>query len=354
MIYVDGAQKSGSGTIVRFAVGLATLLGEELHLINIRAKREKPGLRPQHLKAIQAVQQICEGSLTGGEVGSKEIRFKPGGKVSGGYYEWDIGTAGSTTLLATTLLPAACFSRGALSFKICGGLFQDFAPSAYHMQYVLSPLLDKMGITARLNIIRPGYVPRGGGIIEVAVEPVAGKIKPIALPHQGKVTGIEGIALSSHLGQRKVSERMAAKCNEALKSSGYTAEIAIAHDELALQRGAALTVYAKTSSGCIIGADRAGAPRRTSEDIGKYVAGNLIEDLATGATVDRYLADQLIIFAALADGVSQYRIPMLTEHVETNLWLVETVLGAKTEINHNVVRIHGIGYCPFGQDKPTH
>jgi len=354
MIYIDGGQKSGSGTIVRFAVSLATLLGEELHLTNIRAKREKPGLRPQHLKAIQAIQQICDGTLTGGEIGSKEIRFKPRGKVRGGYYQWDIGTAGSTTLLAMTLLPAACFSRGAVSFKVSGGLFQDFAPSAYHMQHVLFPLLNKMGITARLNIVRPGYVPRGGGIIEVEVEPVTGKIKPVELPTQGKVTRIEGIALSSHLRERKVSERMVAKCNEVLKSSGYSAEIAIIYDELALQRGAALAIQAKTSSGCIIGADRAGKPRRTSEEIGKYVAGNLIEDLATGATVDRYLADQLIFYAALADGVSEYRVPRLTEHVETNLWLAESMLGAKTEVNHNIVKIHGIGYYPVGHDKPIH
>ncbi|GAI92546.1 unnamed protein product, partial [marine sediment metagenome] len=95
---------------------------------------------------------------------------------------------------------------------------------------------------------------------------------------------------------------------------------------------------------CIIGADRAGEPRRTSEDIGRYVARNLIEDLATGATVDRYLADQLIFYAALADGVSQYRIPRLTEHIETNLWLVESILGAKTKVNKNLVKIQGIGY----------
>ena len=348
MIYVDGAQKSGSGTIVRFAVSLATLLGDELRLTNIRAKREKPGLRPQHLKAIQAIQQICNGSLTGGEIGSKEIRFKPGGRARGGYYEWDIGTAGSTTLLAMTLLPAACFSRGTVSFKVSGGLFQDFAPSAYHLQYVLFPLLGKMGIAARLNIIRPGYVPRGGGIIEVQVEPVAGKIKPIELLSQGRVTTIEGIALSSHLKERKVSERMVAKCSEVLKSTGYSAKIAIVHDELALQRGAALDLQAKTSSGCIIGADRAGEPRRTSEEIGKYVAGNLMEDLATGATVDRYLADQIIFYAALADGGSQYRIPSLTEHVETNLWLAQSILGAKTEVDHNIVKIHGIGYFSAG------
>ena len=344
MIHIDGAQKSGSGTIVRFALGLATLLGEELHLTNIRAKREKPGLRPQHLKAVEALKQICHGTLEGGEVGSREIRFNPGGGVKGGYYEWDIGTAGSTTLLAMTLLPAACFSTGAMSFKISGGLFQDFAPSAYQTQYVLFPTLGKMGITVKLNIIRPGYVPRGGGIIEVEVKPLVGKIKPIRLTSQGEVTKIEGTALSSHLRERKVSERMVEKCDEVLKSNGYRTQIGIVYDTLALQRGATLAIYAKTSSGCIIGADRAGKPRRTSEDIGSYVARNLAEDLATGATVDRYLADQLIFYAALADGVSQYRIPRLTEHVETNLWLVETILGAKTEINNNLVTIWGIGY----------
>jgi len=344
MMHIDGSQKSGSGTIVRFAVGLATLLGEELHLINIRAKREKPGLRPQHLKSIQALRQICHGTLSGGEIGSSEIRFKPGGEVKGGYYEWDIGTAGSTTLLAMTLLPAACFATGAMSFKISGGLFQDFAPSAYHMQYVFFPVLSQMGINARLSIIRPGYVPRGGGVVEVTVEPVRGKIKPISLLSQGDVVGIEGVALASHLKERRVSERMVEKCNQVLKSNGYRAQIEVVYDTLALQRGAALTIYAKTSSGGIIGADRAGEPRRTSEDIAWYVAKSLVEDLATGATVDRYSADQLIFYAALADGVSQYRIPRLTEHVETNLWLAETMLGARTEVNHNLVRIRGIGY----------
>jgi len=346
VINIDGAQKSGSGTIVRLAVGLSTLLGEELHLTNIRAKREKPGLRPQHLKALEALQQICQGTLSGGEVGSGEILFRPGGGVKGGCYQWDIGTAGSTTLLVMTLLPAALFSDGTMTLNICGGLFQDFAPSAYHMQYVLFPALNRMGISASLNIIRPGYVPRGGGIIEVDVRPVTGKIKPLRLPDQGNITAVKGIALSSHLVGRKVSKRMAEKCNEVLKAKGYRAQIEVVDDNLALQRGAALAVYAETASGCILGADRAGAPRRTSEEIAGYVAGNLIEDLATGATVDRYLADQLILYAALADGVSEYRIPRLTEHVETNLWLVESILGAKTEINNDMVRIQGIGYTP--------
>jgi RNA 3'-terminal phosphate cyclase (ATP) len=349
MIQIDGGQKSGSGTIVRSAVGLAALLGEELHLVNIRARRPKPGLRPQHLKAVEALKQICGGSLEGGEVGSGELWFKPGGGVKGGHYEWDIGTAGSTTLLAMTLLPAACFSKQAISFKISGGLFQDFAPSAYHMQNVLFPILEKMGITAELDIVRPGYVPRGGGIIEVRVEPVGEKLKPVSLPSQGEVTGIKGVALSSHLKERKVSQRMVKECKQVLKAKGYQADIEIIDDTSALQRGAVLALFAKTSSGCVIGADRAGEPRRTSEDIGQHVATSLMEDLSTGATVDRYLADQLIFYAALADGTSQYRIPRLTEHVETSLWLVETILGARTEVEGKLVKIQGTGYSPASE-----
>ena len=160
------------------------------------------------------------------------------------------------------------------------------------------------------------------------------------------MVGINGVALSSHLKERRVSERMAVKCNGLLESSGYRAQIEVIYDTKALQRGAALAVYATTDTGCIIGADRAGEPRRTSEDIAEYVARSLIEDLAAKATVDRYLADQLIFYAALADGISEYRIPRLTEHVKTNLWLVETILGVKAEVDNNLVRIQGIGYSP--------
>jgi len=345
MIHVDGSQKSGSGTIVRYAVGLAALLGEELRLTNIRAKRDKPGLRHQHLRAIQAVANLCGGALEGGRVGSGEIAFRPRRAIGGGCFEWDIGTAGSTTMLALTILPAACFASGPVTCRISGGLFQDFAPSAYHIQHALLPTLRRMGLRARLEILRPGYVPKGGGIIEVEVIPVGDKLVPLELPEQGSVARIEGMALSSHLKDRKVSERMAAECRRILRSGGLSASIKSIDDATAPQAGAALALFAYTNSGSIIGADRAGAPRRTSEEIGRYVARSLIEDLTSGATVDRFLADQLIFLAALARGTSRYRIPRLTEHVETNLWLVESILGAKTKIAKDLMmEVEGVGY----------
>ena len=344
MITIDGAARSGSGTIVRYSVALASLLGKEIRVQNIRARRDKPGLRAQHLKAVQACQEMCHGIVENASLGSKEIVYRPRERFRGGEYRWDIGTAGSTTMMAQTLLPLACFARKPSRFRLEGGLFQDFAPSAYHMRFVLLPLLEQMGVRAELDIIRPGYVPRGGGILEVRVEP-AGRLRPLNLTEQGEIVGIKGRALSSRLKAKRVSQRMAAECQKVLNSHGYKAEIEEVEDETSLQEGAALAIHAGTSLGSWMGSDRAGRPGRSSESIGRYVAERFIEDVETGAAVDRYIADQLIIYAGLAEGVTRYSVPGITEHVETNLWLIEEFLGARTKVTGNVLEIEGIGFA---------
>jgi RNA 3'-terminal phosphate cyclase (ATP) len=344
MITIDGGAKSGSGTIVRYSVALASLLGEEIRIWNIRAGRDKPGLRAQHLKVVQACRKMCRGMVDNAAVGSKEITYTPGQRFNGGEYGWNIGTAGSTTMMAQTLLPVACFARKPSKFRLEGGLFQDFAPSAYHMKFVLLPFLKQMGVRAELDIIRPGYVPRGGGMIEVRVEPT-GKLKPLNLTEQGEILNIRGVALSSHLREKRVSQRMAAECQRVLSSYGHEAEIEKIEDESSLQEGAALAIYAETGLGNRIGSDRAGRPGRSSESVGRYVAESFIEDVGTGAGVDRYIADQLIIYAGLAEGVTRYSVPGITEHVETNLWLIEEFLGARTKIDGNVLEIVGIGFA---------
>jgi RNA 3'-terminal phosphate cyclase (ATP) len=344
MFYIDGSAKSGSGTILRYAVAMASLLGEELQMSNIRAKRDKPGLRPQHLASVKACARMCQAQVEGAAVGSKEILYRPGGSIKGGHYRFEIGTAGSTTLLMMTLLPLALFTDSETSLTITGGLFQDFAPSAHHMQHVLFPTLLKMGIETELEVIHPGYVPKGGGTIQARIKPVAGSIKPVKLLEQGKVREVKGLSLSSHLRQQRVSQRMAEACQKVLSTEGYRTRIDTLWDESSLQAGASLTIWAETDSGCLLGSDQAGRRGRSSESIGRYVAQNLLEDLKAGATVDRYLSDQLIIYAALAGGATEYVIPRLTEHVETNLWLIEK-FDAKTHLEGNRVCIEGLGYA---------
>lgn len=345
MLEIDGSQKSGSGTIVRVGLSLAALLGREVRLANIRARRPNPGLRHQHLAAARALAELCGGSLEGDCVGSRVLVFRPGRALRGGRYRWDIGSAGSTTMMAISLLAPACFADTPCRFRIQGGLFQDFAPSTFHMQRVLLPTLFLMGVRAELHIERPGYVPAGGGIVELAVRPAGSALAPLVLP-QGRmpVKAVRGVALSSHLEERQVSRRMAESCAAVLARRRLRPEIEVRNDASAPQAGAALAVVAEMEDGRLLGADRAGAPRRTSEAIGRTVAQALLADLDSGASVDRHLADQLVMFAALAAGESQYRVPQVSEHLETNLWLAETVAGAHSAIEGNLVRVEGIGH----------
>jgi RNA 3'-terminal phosphate cyclase (ATP) len=343
MITIDGAQKSGSGTIVRSAVALAALLGQPLHLVNARAKRPKPGLRPQHLSAVLACAELCGATTSGVQVGSSEFTFVPGKRISGGTFTWDIGTAGSATMLALGILPVACFAESPVIARITGGVFQDFAPSPHHMQQVLTPLLQRMGVTLELRLLRAGYVPAGAGVIEVRVQPTKRPFTALTLTEQGLVRHVSGVAFSSHLQARRVSERMARVCSQLLTEAGLSCQIDQVYDSTAQHAGASLAVWAESTTHCLFGADRAGALRRSSEAIGQFVARTFLADLSTGATVDRHIADQLILFAALAAGTSQYLIPRQTDHVESNLWLAAH-FGVQVGLQAQLVTIEGLGF----------
>ncbi|MBI5967399.1 MAG: RNA 3'-phosphate cyclase [Deltaproteobacteria bacterium] len=344
MIEIDGSMYSGSGTLLRYAVALATLVGEPLHMTRIRAKREKPGLMPQHLQAVRACCSLSDGELEGAELKSAEIFYRPGKSLKGGNFQWDIGTAGSTTMLAFTLIPLALFAQRTCRFAIRGGLFQDNAPSAFHMQRVLIPILQRMGAKVRVEVLRPGYLPRGQGHLMLEVEPLGGFLKPLFMIEQGNIKEVWGISLASHLEKEKVSERMANRCRKLLEERGYPVRMEVLNDKTAMQKGAALLLRAETDTECLLGADQAGKPGRRSEAIAEFVVHSLLEDLRTKATTDRHLGDQLILFAALGHGRTEYLIPQVTEHVESNLWLVEKILGAKGKVEGSHLRIEGIGF----------
>jgi RNA 3'-terminal phosphate cyclase (ATP) len=286
------------------------------------------------------------GEVQGAEVGSSEILYEPGPTIIPGEYRFDVGSAGSTTLLAYSLNIPALFAVGPTKFLLTGGLFQDFAPSLFHMQHCLLPLLERMGANIGMTMIRPGYVPRGQGKVEVTVHPVRSALKPLTAVGQGTITRVQGISLASHLIDQQVSARMADTCRSVLEPRGLSVKIETFDEVSAAQKGAALCIWAESDTGAVLGSDMAGAVRRPSEKIARSVATHFLEDLDSGATVDRHLADQLIIFGALARGITTYTIPRMTEHVESNMWLVSEILGARTEMAHNVLTIHGVGLEP--------
>lgn len=344
MLEIDGSRYSGSGTIVRQAVGLAALTGRGIHVVNARIRRPKPGLRRQHAQAVEAIRQLVDGTTEGATLGSREFIFRPGKPQARSHYLWDIGSAGSTTALALAVLPVLAFAPSPVAIELHGGLFQDFAPSFYHIAHVLLPLLRRMGMAVDVRLERPGYVPMGQGIWRLSAIPATNRLQPLIWDQAGVVKKIWGIALSSRLKVRLVSDRMAKTAMHAFSAAGYHADIQVLYDDSALQAGACLAAFADLSGGARIGSDRAGAQRRSSEAIGKYVASQLLEDLTAGATLDRYASDQVIPFAALAAGESRFRIPRVTEHIESNAWLSREFLGAEIHIEEHELVVKGVGF----------
>jgi RNA 3'-terminal phosphate cyclase (ATP) len=341
MIDIDGSLHSGSGAIARQAVAYAALTGRPVQVRNARAWRRRPGLRPQHVQAIQAIRDLVGGSLDGAEVGSRSLVFRPGDGEPAGRYAWDIGAAGSATLLALSVLPVLAFRGQGAEAEIRGGLFQDFAPSLFHLRYVILPMLAQMGLAAEIEMIRPGYAPSGQGIIRLVVPPAARPLRPLA-PRRGRLPArVWGISLASHLDDHHVAARMAAAARMILDADCASAQIEETSDSTAAQAGAAFALFADFIGGTRLGADRAGAPRRPPERIGAGVARQLLKEVDSGATIDRHASDQIIAFASLADGTSRFQVPFITEDAEIAGWLASLFLRAEVHAEGRTLLVHG-------------
>jgi RNA 3'-terminal phosphate cyclase (ATP) len=339
MLDLDGGAYSGSGTLVRQAVAYAAITRTAIRIHNVRSRRPRPGLRPQHLCGVEAVRSMVGGTVYGASVGSGEFSFRPGERSPRGAYRFDVGTAGSATALCLALLPVLATAGEPVHAELVGGLFQDHAPSPFHLQHVLVPLLARMGLTVSVAVVRPGYVPTGGGLLHLDVQP--GAVAPLEMERREALRGIWGVALSSHLRERQVSARMARSAHAVLAAAGFDANIEERDDTTAAQPGAGLALFANLADGSRIGADGAGAPGRRAERIGTATAHRLLEDLRSGATLDRFASDQIIIFAALARGRTRVRLAAVTEHVRTGLWLAELFGVASTRLEDRLLTING-------------
>lgn len=331
MLEVDGNQKSGSGTILRLSVAMAAILREPLHIRNIRLKRPEPGLRPQHLEAVLTAAKLCNADVKGATLGSKELWFYPS-EIVGGRVEAEIGTAGSIPMLLVTVLPMCAFAKNPVSLHISkGGTDVSFSPTINYLSCVLLPILEKMGLKASLKVHKYGYYPKGMGEVSVEAQPVQ-KLASLTLEEFGSLVKLEGLSVCTFLADRRVAERQAEAASSLLKSRGFRSTISVVNDfSNPLQKGSSLTLWAQTDEGVLLGGDSIGELRKTSETVGREAAENLLREVETKATVDVHLADLLVPYIALAREESFFLARAITDHLETNIWLAQVILGVEFE-----------------------
>jgi RNA 3'-terminal phosphate cyclase (GTP) len=329
VVEIDGAYGEGGGAILRQALGLAVYAGRAVRISRIRAARTPPGLKPQHVSAVAAVAAISGARVDGATIGSPQLVFAPGPPRSG-TYTFDIGTAGAATLvLQSLLLPCLC-RAGEFDLTIVGGTDVPLSPPADYLGAVTLPALRRFG-EARLRVARRGYYPKGGGRLEAHLVGSGSPPVPFALLDAGPVVAVHGRSHAARiLAPRRVAERQAEAARAALAALSVPVEIATEYGD-AYSAGSGITLWAQTARGAALGGSALGARGKRAEDVGREAASALKRELSTGAAVDRYLADQLMPFLAVAGGFLQ--TSEVTLHARSNIYVAETILGAAFEID---------------------
>ena len=327
MIEVDASYGEGGGQLLRTAVALAALTASAVELVNVRAKRARPGLAPQHLAAVRAVASACDARCEGLELRSTRLRFVPGMRPAGGELAVDVGTAGSVTLVLQALVPVLLGACAPTRVVVRGGTDVRQAPSWDYFCRVLLPHLARMRLRVHASVTRRGYYPRGGGEVAIEVEP--GVPEPLVLrPARGPWR----IAGEAHVANLPVAiaERMRSAAAAALGRDARIETRLLGRGE-AIGTGGAVTVWAQ-SDAALLGASRVAERGVRAETLGDAVGSELAADLQSGATLDAHAADQVLVYAAMAKGESGFAARAVSSHARTAMWLIPKFLPARFSV----------------------
>lgn len=321
VIELDGA--IGGGQVLRSALSLSMVTGQAFRIKQIRARRSRPGLLRQHLTAVMAAAEVCGARIAGAELGSQALHFEPG-TIRSGDYRFAIGTAGSCTLVLQTLLPALLQAPGTSRVRISGGTHNPLAPPADFLTRSWLPLMRRMGAGIELDLLRHGFVPAGGGEIDVTVRP--SQLTRLDLCERGALLSHQAMVLTAGLAPT-VAERELNRVAKRLNWSSETLQ-SITLDPARGPGNVLLLEYVFEQVTEVFSAF--GQVLLRAEKVADTAINQASDWLRSDAAVAEHLADQLLLPMALAGGGS-FTTPRMTEHLHSNIAVIERFLPVNIE-----------------------
>jgi RNA 3'-terminal phosphate cyclase (ATP) len=327
---IDGSMGEGGGQVLRSSLSLSILTQRPIRLENIRAHRDRPGLRPQHLVALRSAARISSGIVRGDRVGSTAISFEPGPARPGDYL-FDIGTAGATSLVMQTLLPPLALADGPSTVMIHGGTHVPWSPCFHYLDWHWRPMLGRIGIDFELELQMAGFYPRGGG--QIAARIAGGsRVRGVALAGRGRLVRIRGLSAVADLPQ-EIAERQRKQAVKGLGQLPDDAEIDIETVSLPTRsKGTLLLLLAEfeQSQACFFAL---GARGKRAETVADEAVDRLAQFLVTGASIDHWMADQLLLPLSLAGEESHFVTSSATRHLLTNAGVIRMFLPVSIAID---------------------
>lgn len=317
LIEIDGSTGEGGGQIIRSAVSLASIFNKPVRIVNVRAKRKEPGLRPQHLQSVLASATLCNAKLTGATIGSTEIVYEPKKPLKFFNEPIDTGTAGSVTLIAQTIIPISIFNGTNLDIALFGGTEVPNSPTVDYLDRIVLPIYRKLGAKIELKIERRGYYPKGGGILRLRCSRQS-ESKPISFGENRSDQKSIGIFSCSRSLPRHVTLRQVESAKTLLMRSGIEISSATTDsDGNAASPGSSILIY-KTSESEFIGSSALGERGKPSERVGEQAAKDFTREISGEPNVDSHLADMLVTLLCCVKGRSSFTTSEITAHFKTN------------------------------------
>lgn len=335
-IEIDGSMGEGGGQVLRSSLTLSAITGKALRLFNIRAGRKNPGLRAQHLAAVDAAAHISKADVKGAQIGSKEIEFIPN-QIRSGRFTFDIKTAGATTLVLQTIFIPLSLAKSASSVIITGGTHVAWSPIYHFISMHWLPYIKDIGYDAQFSIERAGYYPKGGGRITGTIRPQIGA-EPLELYLRGQLLRISGISSVSNL-PLSIADRQKRQAIQRLQNLPWINS----HPEIHIKvegfqspgKGTFILLLAEFEGGrcCFSALGELGKP---AERVADEAVDQLFDFMDTDGAIDPYLSDQILLPLSLASSPSTIRTSRITNHLITNALVIHTFTNSKINIEGKI------------------
>lgn len=328
---IDGSYGEGGGQILRTAIAFSIIMNKPIKVKNIRAKREKPGLRPQHLAAIRILRDISNAKLEGDEIGSSEVSFIPG-YVEPKVLNIDLRTAASITLVLQAVIPSVSLSNSSIELELIGGTDVPWSPTFDYLANVVKPCLEIIGIRFNVEAKKRGYYPKGGGRVNAVIEPCT-SVSPLILTDRDEVPRV---GLMSRCGRlpKHVAERQANSAINYLEEKGVKVNEIVIAEEQSESPGSSILI-SSNSKACFIGADAIGEKGKRAEIVGLDAAKEFYSFYDSLSCIDPHLADMISPILSLARGESRFSTPRITAHLETSLYVSKLFTGCSYSFVRN-------------------
>ena len=322
---------SHGGQVFRTALALSALSLKPTKIINIKKEREKQGLQAQHLATLNTIAKLCNAEVKGNKLHSTEVEFVPK-TIQGARISVNIGTAGSSSLLLQSIMLPSLFADSSITLAVTGGSDVPFSPPIHALKHALLPMLRKMNAKFGIEIKRHGFMPKGNGLIVFSHTKSILPLKPLKFSKSSELDHIKIFSNCNDLPKEVALTQASAARKPLQKQTNAEIVTEISHTQNGNGKGSSIIIIGVLKNGSIMEADALGEKNISSIKVGELAAKKFLEELSSCSPIDSHLGDQLLPFLAIASGTSEIAVSKLTEHMLSNIKVIEAFLPAKIQV----------------------